>query len=188
MSVVDKALQTQLTNIQSRTGKTLDELARIISDSGLEKHGQIRDMLKKDLGMGHGDANTLTHVYLNGMPAEAKDDGADEALAGIYSGKKEVFLPLHHALMKEIEKFGDFEIAPKKTYVSLRRKKQFVTIGPPTNTRMKVGLNMKDVDSTDRLEALPAGGMCQYRVRLTTIDEVDSELIAWIRTTYDAAG
>ena len=32
--------------------------------SGLEKHGQIRTMLKEALGMGHGDANTVAHFYL----------------------------------------------------------------------------------------------------------------------------
>ncbi|MCB2203899.1 DUF4287 domain-containing protein [bacterium] len=187
MSAVDKALQTQLTNIQERTGKSLSQLKKVIEKSGLEKHGQIRDMLKKDLGMGHGDANTLTHIYLNGMPDEASG-GSDDVLESIYSGKKEVFLPVHDKLMKEISKFGEFEIAPKKTYVSLRRKKQFATIGPPTNSRMEVGLNMKDVEATERLEVLPKGQMCQYKVRLTTPEEVDKELIDWIRIAYDSAG
>jgi hypothetical protein len=41
----------------------------------------------------------------------------------IYSGAKETFHPIHEKLMKEIKKFGEFEIAPKKGYVSLRRKK-----------------------------------------------------------------
>ena len=40
----------------------------------------------------------------------------------------------HEKLMKEIRQFGEFEIVPKKGYVSLRRKKQFVMIGPKTNT------------------------------------------------------
>ena len=34
-------------------------------------------------------------------------------------------------------------------------------IGPATNTRVEVGLNMKDVAATARLKAMPAGGMCQ---------------------------
>ncbi len=32
------------------------------------------------------------------------------------------------------------------------------------------------------------GGMCQYRVKLTSAAEVDRELVAWIRQAYDAAG
>jgi predicted transport protein len=188
MSIVDKALATQLANLQKRTGKSLDDFAAIIKASGLRKHGQIRDMLKKDHGMGHGDANTVTHIVLNGPPDTKSAGATDEVLQSIYSGKKEASLPIHEKLMKEIAKFGDFEIAPKKAYVSLRRKKQFATVGPPTNTRMEVGLNMKDVDATERLEALAPGGMCQYRIRLTTVEEVDAELLAWIRIAYDAAG
>ena len=61
-------------------------------------------------------------------------------------------------------------------------------VGPATNTRIEVGLNMKDVPATDRLLLLPPGGMCQYKVKVTTIEEADQELIAWIRQAYDAAG
>jgi len=37
-------------------------------------------------------------------------------------------------------------------------------------------------------EGLPAGQMCNYKVKLTDVKEVDAELIAWIRTAYEAAG
>jgi hypothetical protein len=36
--------------------------------------------------------------------------------------------------------------------------------------------------------ALPPGGMCQYKMRLSSPEEVDAELAAWIRAAYDAAG
>ena len=88
-------------------------------------------------------------------------------------------------VMREVRAFGAFEIAPKKTYLSLRRRKQFAKVGPATNTRVEVGLNMKGVPGTGRLEALPPGGMCQYRVKLTAAGELDRELIAWIRRAYD---
>jgi hypothetical protein len=70
----------------------------------------------------------------------------------------------------------------------LRRKKQFAMIGPATNTRVEVGLNMKGVDATARLAEMPSGGMCNYKVKVTDVAEVDVELIAWITHAYESAG
>ena len=185
---MDQALQTQLANIEKRTGKSIDELTKLVKTSGLTKHGEIRDWLKQTLGMGHGDANTLVHVALQSAAATAAEPEADaEATARIYDGPKVSLRPIHDAVMKEVSGFGRFDVSPKKTYLSLRRKKQFATVGPATNTRVEVGLNMKGVKGTSRLEALPPGGMCQYRVKLTSADQVDKELIGWIRQAYDAA-
>lgn len=181
---MDKALQTQLANIETRTGKTVAELLGIAKASGLDKHGQVRDLLKKDHGMGHGDANLIAHLMFQGsQPAAA--EAPEAASDAFYVGPKAALRPIHDKVMAAITRFGPFEIAPKKTYLSLRRKKQFAMVGPATNTRVEVGLNMKGVAGTARLESLPPGGMCQYRVRLSDAAEVDKELIAWIRQAYD---
>jgi Domain of unknown function (DUF5655)/Domain of unknown function (DUF4287) len=191
MSDVAKALATQLTNIEKRSGKSLEELAGIIRSSGLSKHGEIRDMLKRELGLGHGDANTLTHHVLNSSDksgsAEKASSTADDVVSGIYSGAKAALRPIHEKLMAEIKKFGEFEISPKKTYLSLRRKKQFAMIGPATNTRVEVGINTKGLTATDRLVEMPPNSMCNYKVRLGTEAEVDAALIDWIKRAYDGA-
>jgi len=191
MSSLDKAVATQLANIEKRTGKSLAELAAIVSESGLTKHGELVAMLKTSLGMGHGDANTLVHIVKksDGQSAAAEQGlSADQVLDGLYVGPKAALRPIHDKLMAAIRDFGDFEEAPKKTYVSYRRKKQFVMIGPATNSRVEVGLNMKGVPPTERLAEMPAGQMCNYKVKLTDPNEVDAELIGWIRTAYDSAG
>lgn len=187
MSSVDKALETQIANIQTRTGKSLKELYALLDKSGLSKHGELRDYLKTKLEMGHGDANTLVHVYFKSKEPAAASGGSDSVLDEIYSGKKAELRPIHDQLMAAIDKFGAFEIAPKKGYVSLRRKKQFAMIGPATQTRVEVGLNMKNVPATARLLALPAGGMCQYKVNVTAPAEVDAELLGWIRQAFEAS-
>ncbi|MND07196.1 hypothetical protein D3C83_290220 [compost metagenome] len=61
-------------------------------------------------------------------------------------------------------------------------------LGPATNTRFELGLNMKKVHGAGRLEELAPGGMCSHKVKLTSADEVDSLVIAWARQAYDGAG
>ncbi len=191
MSNLDKALETQLKNIQSKTGKTLDELRAIVQQSGLTKHGELRAMLQRELGLGHGDANMLVHIVLQSdgtRAAEASGATDDDVINEIYSGTKAGLRPIHDRFMNALDDFGSFEIVPKKGYLSLRRKKQFAMIGPATNARVDVGLNMKGVETTERLTAMPAGSMCNYKVKVTDAQEVDDELIAWSRQAYDGAG
>jgi hypothetical protein len=189
MSSLDKAFQTQLDNIQKKTGKSLDELAAIIKKSGLTRHGEIRDYLKRELGLGHGDANTLVHVVQksDGQRA-AEGKSTDAVLDEIYSGAKAHMRPIHEKLMNEIVKFGEFEIVPKKGYVSLRRKKQFAMLGPKTNTRFEVGINAKDLKKNSQLLEQPKGSMCNYIVNVTDAQEVNPELVAWIKSGFEQAG
>ena len=120
--------------------------------------------------------------------APAGEASPDDVLDAIYAGPKADLRPIHDELMAAFAALGPFEIAPKKSYVSLRRKKQFATVGPATRTRVDVGLNMKGVPATARLIELPAGGMCQYRVSLMETGEVDEELMAWASEAYAGAG
>lgn len=189
MNSIDKAIQTQLENIQKKTGKSLAELAAIAKKSGLSKHGELRDMFKEKFGLGHGDANTLVHVVLKSDGTSAAEGkSTDAVLDEIYTGAKAAQRPIHEALMKQIGKFGEFEIAPKKGYVSLRRKKQFAMLGPKTNTRFEVGINAMSLKKNARLLEQPKGSMCNYIVSLTEAKEVDAELIAWIKSAYEGAG
>lgn len=189
MSSLDKAVQTQLDNIQKKTGKSLDELSAIIQKSGLSEHGEIRDYLKHELGLGHGDANALVHAVMKSDGARAAAGKTDDAvLDEIYSGGRAGFRPIHEKLIDAINTFGDYEIVPKKGYVSLRRKKQFAMIGPKTNTRFEVGINARDFKKNARLLERPRGSMCNYIVNLTDPREVDSDLIAWLKSAYEGAG
>jgi hypothetical protein len=191
MSSLEQAYQTQLDNIQKKTGKSLEELAEMIRLSGLSRHGEMRDMLKRELGLGHGDANALVHAMLKSdgeRAAQEKGLSLVDVLDEIYTGPKASLRPIHERLMAAIQAFGEFEIAPKKGYVSLRRKKQFAMLGPATKTRFELGLNIKNLPEDVRLVVMPAGSMCNFKVNLSDASEVDEELIAWVKQAYDAAG
>ena len=177
------ATATQLRNIETKTGKTLAQLRTVIAQSGLAKHGEVRTLLIERFGLGHGDANALAHA----ARAEPASAAGDDPLDAIYTGTKAGLRPLHDQVMAKIRGFGAFELAPKKAYVSLRRKKQFAMLGPATQSQLELGLNVKSLPADARLKAMPAGGMCQYTVRLSSAADVDAKLVAWLRAAFDAA-
>jgi hypothetical protein len=98
--------------------------------------------------------------------------------------------PIHDALIRQVLTFGDdIEIAPKKGYLSLRRRRQFAMIQPSTASRVDVGLVHKGEPAGGRLE--PAAGfnaLFSHRVRLGTAADVDAQLLGWLRHAYDQAG
>lgn len=191
MADLEKAVATQLSNIEKRTGRSLEQLSTLVRESGLSKHGELVSMLKSTLGMGHGDANLLVHFVRGGVSASAtgpSERAMGDVLDELYAGPKAALRPVHERLLEELARLGPYETAPKKSYVSYRRTKQFAMIGPATKTQVEVGLNVKGLAATDRLRPLPAGQMCNYKVRLGTVDEVDAELIGWLRAAYESAG
>ena len=186
---------TQLRNIQARTGKTLAELLAAVRASGLAKHGERRSWLMERFGLGYGDANTVVHFVDRPLPdlgaaapAALPPAHDGDPLDAIYTGAKAPLRPLHEAVMRVVDALGPCERAPKKGYVSLRRKKQFAMLGPATQDRVELGLNVKSLPPHPRLKAMPPGGMCAYTVRLGSAAEVDDTLAGWLRAAYDGAG
>lgn len=186
MADPQKALETQIKNIEARTGLTINELISKVSHSGLAKHSEVVAMLKSEFSLGHGDANTIAHLAKQAAAPAVIDKG--DPLDILYTDKKAALRPIHVALLAQLELLGKFEVAPKQQYVSYRRKKQFLMMGPGTNTRIDVGLNIKNLPLSPRLEEMPAGRMCNYRVKLTSIDDIDDQLMVWIGAAYEAAG
>lgn len=190
MDSLDKARNTQLNNIQQKTGKKIDELRAEILSSGLQKHGEIRKLLMERYGLGFGDATMLVHFALQTdgqTAAEAAHTPMEEILSEIYYGSKAALRPLHDIVMARIDQLGEYSIAPKKGYLSLRRKRQFVMIGPGSKGRLEIGLNMKNVQGNDRLIEQPPGGMCQYKIFLTGESEIDDEFLRYLKTAYEAS-
>ena len=189
------ATLTQLRNIQTKTGKTIAELHAVLAGSGLAKTGERRTLLMEQFKLGYGDANAVALFYGKPVPdlgataAPAKPAVADgDPLAAIYTGAKAGLRPLHESVMAFVNSLGPFESAPKKAYISLRRKKQFAMVGPATQDAIEIGLNAKDLPAHARLKVQPPGSMCQATTRISTAKEVDAALKAWIKQAYDAAG
>ena len=181
MDPVAKGFATQLANIEKKTGKSLAELVKFVKASGLVKHGEIRDMLKNKLKLGHGDANTLTHVALDPTrvpgtaPAAAKDDGDDPATA-FYTGPKAALKPIHDKL-NEIEKFASESLPRRPTSVCAARSN--CDDRPRDEHEVEVGLNVKGLNLP---VALPAREEYVHQGPCRRCRGGGYELIGWLRS------
>ncbi|WP_299684482.1 DUF5655 domain-containing protein [uncultured Dokdonia sp.] len=176
---MDKALQTMINNMPEKTGKSLEQWKTLLITKSFSKHSEAVNFLKKEHQVTHGFANTI--VSLSKEETHAPTD----LVTAQYKGKENLF-PIYEQLLTVVKKFGDdVVITPKKTTVSIIRKKQFALIKPATKTRIDLGLKLKDVPTTERLEnSGPFGAMCTHRVRISTSDGIDDQLIAWLQQAY----
>ena len=184
---MDEAMASMVKKLEAKTGKSMADWIAIAKSAGDAKHGQVVAMLKEKHGLGHGYANMVAHAA-KGAIGEGAPAG-DDLLTAQYAGEKAALKPIYDKLAKEIAKFGkDVEFSPKKSYVSLRRSKQFALIQPTTKTRIDVGIQLKGVPAKGRLEASGSfNAMVSHRVRVETAADVDKELIAWLKQAYGAA-
>lgn len=180
MATPEEMAASMIANLPEKTGKPLGDWLKLVAASGLDKHGKIVGMLKTDHGVGHGYANLIASEAL-------KSDAPVDLVAEQYSGAKAELKPIHDAIVEfACSLGGDVEIAPKKTSVSLRRKKQFALITPATKTRIDLGLALKGETATGRLETYNA--MCSHRVKLESTSDLDAEVKGWIEEAYRRAG
>ena len=185
MSSVDEATQTQIRNIEAQTGHSLDELIATGLATGATKHKALQAFFTETYGLTYGNANVVA-IFARDRLKGASGEEANFVDAQ-YEGKKAALRPLYDTLIAAVAAFGDVEIAPKRTYVSLRRKKQFALVQPGPG-RVDVGINLKGVDPDGRLEKSGSfNAMCTHRVRVNGPDDVNDELLGWLRLAYEQA-
>ena len=167
------------TNLQEKTGHTMPEWIELVAASGLTGHTQILSWLKSEHGLTHGFANGIAQAFRT-------QDAPDDPVAEQYSGAKAPLRAIYDRIVDAASQLGDdVEVAPKKSSVSLRRSKQFALIEAPSAKRVQLGIQLKGEPTTDRL--LAGNVMCSHKVVITGIDEVDDELLGWLREAYNRA-
>ena len=183
---MDKTVVKMIENLKEKTGHSLEEWKEVISAQKLVKHGEIVKFLKESHNVTHGYASEIALKVL-GSDADSSNN-TDEFLESQYKGKENL-KPFYDKLIAEIQGFnGDFEIAPKKTYVSLKRKKQFVILNPASKTRFEIGFNLKGIEPKGKLEAEKPNGICSHKINLSELNEIDEEVISWIKMAFEKAG
>jgi hypothetical protein len=185
MPTVAEGLQSQIRNIETTYGRPMEAWIEVIRTTALRRHGEIVAWLKSEHGLAHGAANRVALVALETMSGPSDADPESR----LYPGPRAALLPIHRAIMSAVATLGsDLEIAPKKSYLSLRRRKQLGMVQPATR-HVDLGLVLPGRETTARLEsAATFNALFTHRVRVRSVADVDPELVGWLREAYAAAG
>jgi hypothetical protein len=177
--------RTMIANLKEKTGHSLEGWLGLLRGREGDKHGQIVKALKQEHGVTHGFANLIAHSVRTGAAADGPGASFDDPVAAQYEGK-ESLRPIYDALITFVSSLGDdVEIAPKKSYVSLRRDRQFGLVQASTKSRVDLGLRLDGVEPDGRLEASGSfNSMASHRVRLSTLDGFDEQVRGWLEVAY----
>ena len=181
MSTVDDATATMIANFPAKTGRPLDDWVRLARVSGLTKHGQIVSMLKAEHGMTHGFANFVANRALARTMLPSEDDLVD----AMYSGPKAEPAAAPRRRVAIVWLSGPISSWRPRRPTSASAAEAVRIVGPGPGGRLEIGLILGGVEPEGRLE--PTTGMCKHRVRIDTREELDGELVGWLRKAYEGA-
>lgn len=178
-------LDKMIENLPKNTGKTLEQWIEVAAEVKHLKHKEAVKHLQDNYSLGLNYADLIIHK-MNGTDSGSQN--GDALVAEQYKGKEHL-KPIYDGLMKHITSWGDdIEIAPKKAYVSLRRKKQFACLKPATKTRFELELILKGQEPEGILQAIPgAGAMCTHKIALENENQITDEVINWAKKAYTNA-
>ena len=183
--------QAYLDTIRSKTGKGPDDFKALAAAKGLlgpgPKAGEVTGWLKAEFGLGHGHAMAI-YAILKAEGAPGKT--ADDRIGQLFSGGKAAWRAAYDELMARAQAFGaDVGVSPTDTYVSLLRGQKKFAIVQPSAGRLDLGFKRRGAAPTGRFAAAGSwNAMVTHRARIAAADEIDADVLAWLRAAYDEAG
>ena len=180
--------QTMLDSNQAlllrKTGKDVAYWAGQARSAGMQNDAQLRAWMRDEHGV-TGYAQYAVSWELFGYPEFMLRD-ADELIEGQYANHPQL-RPIADAILAWASATDGVEIQMRKGYVSLHSpRRKFAQVTRTTNTAVDVTLRL-DPAAGGRLEAVKvrADDAFDRRVRLTSLDQLDGELLEILAAALD---
>jgi hypothetical protein len=112
-----------------------------------------------------------------------------EKIDRLFTGDKARWWKPYDKLLARIGKFGpDVSTDPTNTYISILRNGKKLAVVQVSTERLDIGIKLKSMQPTERFEAAAAwNSMVTHRVRISEPDQIDKEVLAWLKQAYEAA-
>ena len=188
-------IQAIIKNLPKKTGRSLDEWIQLVKKSGPSGEKEQRLWLRTEYKLG-GTTVSLIVDRASGKGTElASPDAYLKAAPGfvdaMYSGKKDGLRPIHDELIEIGRVLGpDVKICPAKTMVPLYRRNVFAEIKPTTQTRIDLGLALKNAGIPLSVRLIDTGGLAKgdritHRFAISAVEDIDEDVREWLKIAYD---
>jgi len=167
-----------------RTGEGLETWNAHVRESGTADEASLRAWLS-DKGV-TGYPAMLLVMERFGYP-DYLQASAEDLIENQYADRPAT-RPIYDALLALLQEVGEIEVQARKTYVAfLTPKRTFGALVPTTKSRSDLGLRLAPTThASGRVE--PAKGFPQssvtHKIGLTSADDIDDEVLGWIKRSY----
>jgi hypothetical protein len=168
--------------LEKRTGEGLATWNRRVLRERFEDENSLRSWLTKQGVTGYAQDLLVWERF--GYP-DFLTATANELIEGQYSDRPQL-RPILDTILKEAEGLGDVTIQARKTYVSLvSGRRTFARVQPTTRNRVDLGLRLEGQKPGGRLQPSKIQETMQVQIGLTSREDVDSEVLSWLRRAYE---
>jgi hypothetical protein len=168
--------------LQKQTDKDLEYWNQRISQQKFKDEKSLRIWLKSQGVTGY--AETLLVMERFGYPDFLTASG-EELISGQYADRMDL-LPVYHTILNAVLEFGEVAIQARKTYVSLLTpRRTFARVQPTTKNRVDVGLRLEGHKPAGRLRPSTIHETMKLQISLSSVEELDGEVMSWLRRAYD---
>ena len=165
----------------TRTGQDVTVWNRRVAAAGLGDEQALRTWLDSQGVTGYGQALLVWERF--GYPDFLTAEG-EELIAGQYADRPQL-RPVLDAVLAALPAVGPATVQARKTFVSLvTPRRTFAVVQAATKSRVDLGLRLDQENPGGRL--LPARdlGAATVRIPLTRPEDVDAEVLGWLRRAY----
>ena len=168
--------------LEKQTGNGLDYWNQRVRQEEFKDEQGLRTWLKEEGVTGY--AETLLVMERFGYP-EFMTSSADELIEAQYADRPHL-RPIYDAILQAMLGIGEITIQARKTYVSLLTpRRTFARIQPTTKQRVDLGLRLEGQKPGGRLQPSRFQETMKIQIGLSSVEEVDAEVLGWLRRAYD---
>jgi hypothetical protein len=186
-------VQKWVAELPEKTGRSLAQWIKLVQQDGPTTEKERRAWLKTNHGLGTNTAWWIAE-RAEGKGLEDGDPvaylkAAEGYVETMFAGAKAGLRPIYDRLLQIALGLGnDVKACPCKTIVPLYRNHVFAQLKATTRTRIDLGLALKDTPAKGRL--IDTGGQAKndritHRIPVSSVGEIDADLVGWLRTAYD---